>query len=217
MSKAMFHRILNALLGTALLAAAASELSGQTVPSGGKEQVDKLIAVLKSDASHKEKADACRALAVVGTREAVPVLAALLADEKLSHMARYALEPIPDPSVDQALREASGRLRGRPLVGVIGSIGVRHDAKAVGALSRLLRDADPDVAQAAARALGSIGTAEAAKAIQDALPGSPAGNQLAFCEGLFRCAETLAAKGEPTQALAIYDHLRSLKLSLIHI
>jgi protein-tyrosine-phosphatase len=34
----------------------------------------------------------------------VPVLATLLEDEKLAHMARYALEPIKDPSVDETFR-----------------------------------------------------------------------------------------------------------------
>ena len=66
---------------------------------------------------------------MVGTKEAVPVLAALLADEKLAHMARYALEPIPDPAVDEAFRAALGNLKGRRLVGVICSIGVRRDGQ----------------------------------------------------------------------------------------
>ena len=123
-------------------------------------------------------------------------LAALLGDEKLAHMARYALEPIPDPAVDDALRDALGKLKGRPLVGVIGSIGVRRDAKAVEPLARLLKDADADVAQAAARALGSIGTPAAVKALEDALAGTPAANRLAFYEGLFRCAEALSARGQ---------------------
>ena len=52
-------------------------------------QEDQLLAILKSDAPLKEKADACQELARVGTRQAVPVLATLLADEQLSHMARY--------------------------------------------------------------------------------------------------------------------------------
>ncbi|HPC62787.1 MAG TPA: hypothetical protein PKX23_19155, partial [Verrucomicrobiota bacterium] len=57
-----------------------------------------LIATLQSDATQKEKADACRELARVGGREAVAPLAALLPDERLGHMARYALERIPDPA-----------------------------------------------------------------------------------------------------------------------
>ena len=137
----------------------------------------KLTAVLKSDAPQKEKADACRELARIGTKDAVAPLAALLSDEKLSHMARYGLETIPDSSVDKALREAAGKLQGRMLVGVVGSLGVRRDTKAVKVLTKLLHDSDNDVAQAAARALGSIGTPPAAKALLDALPGVSPANQ----------------------------------------
>jgi HEAT repeat protein len=168
------------------------------------------IAVLKSGATHKEKADACRELAHVGTAKAVPVLASLLGDESLSHMARYALEPIRDPAVDAALREALGKVRGRPLVGVIGSLGVRRDAKAVDALSKLLADPDAEVAQAAARALGNIGTIEAAKAIESAMAGASGTKLMDFSDGLFRCAESLAAQGQTAEALRIYDSLRGL-------
>ena len=84
------------VLAVVLLAAAA-------VPCVAQEA--KLLAVLKSSsATQAEKADACRQLVRVATKQSVPVLASLLGDEKLSHMARYALEPIRDPSVDEALR-----------------------------------------------------------------------------------------------------------------
>ncbi len=175
------------------------------------QPADKLIAVLQSSADQKAKVDACRQLSVIGTKAAVPTLVALLADEKLNHMARYALETIPDPGVDKALRDQLGKLTGRPLVGVIGSLGVRRDVYAVKPLTGLLQNADADVAQAAARALGKIGTPAAAKAIQGALDTVPAANQVAFCEGLFRCAETLAAKGQRKEALAIYEKLRGLQ------
>jgi len=201
---------INYTLIIALLLAFAMQSFGQTVVPATKQQVDKLIAVLKSDAPHKEKADACRLLALVGTKDAVAPLAALLGDEKLSHMARYGLEPIPDPAVDEALRDALGKLKGRPLVGVIGSIGVRRDVKAVEPLAKMLHDTDDQVAQAAARALGKIGNQPATRALQRALPNVSAANQLAFCEGLFRCAEALVAQGHQDQAIEIYDQLRKL-------
>jgi HEAT repeat protein len=201
---------LTLVLIAALVSLATSPLSARQAQTSSAEQVEKCLAVLKSDATQKEKADACRELARIGGREAVAPLAALLADEKLSHMARYGLETIPDPSVDAALREAMGRLGGRLLAGVIGSIGVRQDAAAVPALAKLLRDPDTDVAQASARALGKIATPAAAKALQGAVPKAEGSNQLALCEGLFRCAETFAAKGRSGPATAIYDQLRAL-------
>ena len=207
----MLKSKLNLALAAAMLLAAASLSFAQVARGDSTGREADLIAVLKSDAPQKEKADACRQLARIGTKEAVPTLAALLGDERLSHMARYALEPIPEASVDDALRDALGNLKGRLLVGVIGSLGARRDAKAVEPLAKLLSDADADVAQAAARSLGRIGTPSAAKALDGALANVPAANQLALCEGMFRCAEALAAKDQRDEAIAIYDRLRKLQ------
>ena len=190
------------------LALAATLLAA--TPAASIAQEAELIAVLKSDAPQKDKADACRELTKVATKEAVPTLAALLGDEKLSHMARNALEPLPDPSADAALREALGKVKGRLLMGVIGSLGVRRDNQAVEAIAKLLADPDAGIARSAARALGQIGSPEAAKALDDALAGAPAANQVDFCEGLFRCAESLSAHGQDAASQAIYDRLRGL-------
>jgi HEAT repeat protein len=194
------------ILAIALLVATAAESFAQEA---------KLLAVLRSEATLPEKFAACRQLARVGDREAVPTLAALLGDEKLSHMARYALEGIPDPSVDDALRAALGKVQGRPRLGVIGSLGVRRDAKAVDALAGLLKE--PETSAAAARALGNIGVPAAAKALEDALPGASDGGRLAICEGLLRCAEALAADGQRAASRAIYDRLRGLAGAPQHV
>jgi HEAT repeat protein len=192
------------LLAGFLLAACAAIAA--PVPPAALDPVKPLIAVLQSGASsEKEKADACRELARIGTKEAVAPLAALLPDYALSDMSRYGLETIPEPSVDKALRDAGRKLHGRLLVGVIGSIGVRRDPKAVRLLAQQLRSLNPDVAQAAARALGKIGNKDAARALEAALPDAEEADEAAFCEGLICCAETLAAKGDLKQAIAIYD------------
>jgi HEAT repeat protein len=197
---------------TALLLAIPTVSWGGDSKSSSSEQEAKLIAVLTSSATPLEKGEACRELARIGTRAAVAPLAGLLADEKLAHMARYGLEPIPDPAVDEALRDAASKLKGRPLIGVIGSIGVRRDAKAVDLLAKQLKDSDTDVMQAAARALGSIGTTTAAKALENTLAGTPAPSRLAVAEGLFRCAEALAAHGQRGDALAIYERLNRAEI-----
>lgn len=198
------------VLVVTVLLAGAVPLVGQTVRDDGRERVVKLLDVLKSSASREEKQAACRELAIVGTKEAVPALAAFLADPDLSHAARYALEPIPDPAVDEALRKALDEAKGRALVGVIGSVGVRSDAKAVDRLARLLESPDHEVARAAATALGGIGSVEAAQPLAAALVAASAETRLALCEGLFRAAESLAAAGHRVQALAIYDGLLKL-------
>jgi HEAT repeat protein len=192
---------------TALFVGALAPAVAQDSQPPTKVQEARLIAVLSSDGSFKDKADACRELSLIGTKAAVAPLAALLSDEKLSHLARYGLEPIPDPAVDEALRDALPKLKGRPLVGVIGSLGVRRDAKAVDSLAGLLKDADPDVAQAAARALGRIGSRGAVDALKAAFEAAPDANRPALSEGLFRCAERMAAHGHVADALTICDRL----------
>lgn len=128
---------------------AASEIMALPAP--------KAIAILRDrDASIYAKAKACQRLAVVGDKAAVPALAALLGDEHLSTYARFGLEPINDPSVDDALRAALEKVKGRQLIGVIHSIGKRRDTKAIGALSRFLQDENPEIARAAEFALARI-------------------------------------------------------------
>jgi len=194
----------------ALALAISTSAFAQTSSSSLKDQEAKCIAVLKSGATQKEKADACRELAHVGTKNAVPALVALLGDEKLSHMARYGLETMPDPAVNKALRDALGTLKGRQLAGVITSLGVRRDVNAVKPVGKFLQDADPDVANAAARTLGAIGTKSTAQELQTALATATAASKLAVCEGLFRCAEKFAARGQRGEAAKIYDWLRNL-------
>jgi HEAT repeat protein len=156
--------------------------------------------------------DACRGLAVVGTKDAVPVLAALLGDEKLSHMARYGLEPIPDGAVDDALRAALGQLKGRLLVGVIGSIGVRRDTRAIRPLAKMLEHSDAEVARAAARALGRIGNTDAAKVLEATLPEAPDAVRPAVADGCLACAEALLAGGERNEAAALYQSVAAADL-----
>jgi len=164
-----------------------------------------LIAVLKSDAPQQKKGEACIDLAKIGAKESVAPLAALLGDEKLAHMARYGLETIADPAVDEALLAALGKLKGRLLVGVIQSIGVRRDPKAVEPLSKVLGDPDGEAAAAAATALGKIGTPPAVSALKQALGKLPSA-----AEALVRCAE-----GAPTpeQSVALYDAVRAAQVS----
>lgn len=181
----------------------------QAPPAPGNES--QLIAVLQSDAPLFDKAKACQRLAVIGTGKCVPVLAGLLADPKLSHYARTGLEPIPDPAVDDALRKALGQVPGDLRPGVIGSIGMRRDAKAVGDLVSLLGDSDGQVAAAAAWALGRIATPEAVAALKKALAG-PDALRPAVGDACLTAADVLIAQGKQADAVALYDAMREADL-----
>jgi len=200
-----------------LVVAASTMAAGQNSTTSAdkqnpKERELKLIGVLQSDAPPAEKAITCKRLAVYGTQEAVPALAPLLLDQDLSSWARTALEAIPGPAADAALREALGKAQGRLLVGVINSIAVRRDAQAVDGLTAKLKEADADVASAAAVALGRIGGAQAAKVLEGALAEVPALVRPAVAEGCILCAERSLAEGKSSDAVKMYDTVRQANL-----
>jgi HEAT repeat protein len=168
-----------------------------------------LISLLQSNTPPAEKAIACKQLAIYGTQDAVPVLAALLSDPQLASWARIALEAIPDPAADAALRGAMGKLQGNLLIGVINSIGVRRDPQAVSGLVKKLKAPDTGVASAAAVALGRIGGAKAAKALTQALAAAPEAARSAVAEGAILCAERFIAQGIPAEAVKLYDTVRA--------
>jgi HEAT repeat protein len=186
--------------------ARAATADSQSSPA---EKERALISVLKSSAAPAEKAITCKRLAIYGTKDAVPALAPLLADKDLASWARIALEAIPGPAADAALHDAMGKLQGRLLVGVINSIAVRRDSKAVDELLKRLKDADPEVASAAAVALGRIGGAKAAKALSQSLATAPAAVCPAVAQGCILCAEKLLAQDKAADAVKLYDTVRA--------
>ena len=196
--------LVSAALATAAIAADS--------PISSAEKARQAISVLQSSAPGAEKALACKRLAVYGQADAVPALAPLLADEQLASWSRIALEAIPGSAADKALREAMPKLQGKLLVGVINSIGVRRDAKAVGDLADKLKAADAEVAAAAAVALGRIGGDKAAKALEKALGSAPVGNRSVMAQGCILCAERFLAEGKSAKAVKLYDTVRKADL-----
>jgi HEAT repeat protein len=176
------------------------------------------LSVLRSDAPRAEKIEACRVLAQQAGPEAVPVLAPLLLDANLSHMARYALEPMPHPEAGEALRDALGKTSGPLKAGIVSSLAARKDAQAVPALAVLLLDPDAVVAQAAAKALGDIGLPDAATALGASLDqGLPEGTRMVVHDALLACAETFSALDAPKEAAAIYNRLLALSEARDHL
>ena len=165
-----------------------------------------LVEVLeKDDASTFERAKAAQRLAVVGDASAVPALAALLEDEQLNAYVRTALEVIPDDAAGKALREAAGKLQGRPLVGVVQSLGVRGDSESIELLGKFLSHDDAQVRAAAATSLGIVGNSQAAKLLTGAL--NSGAEITSLPDACLECAGKLAAS-DAQQAVALYDALR---------
>jgi HEAT repeat protein len=189
-----------------LITAPASFAADSKESSAEKQR--KLIAILQSDAPPQDKAIPCKQLAIYGDKDAVPALAPLLADKDLTSWARIALEAIPGPEADEALRAAVPKLSGLLLIGTINSIGVRRDARAVPVLAGKLSDADRDVVAAAAVALGKIGGTEAAKVLNQALASASKETVSAVAEGSILCAERFLTDGKHAEAVQLYDAVR---------
>ncbi len=208
--------LLVAAVGTANVLAQNSELPLQAGQDAQAETA-KCIAIIQADGTpDNDRAIAFKRLAVFGTKYAVPALAPILEDAKWAHYARYSLEPLPDPSVDETFRAALGKLEGKLLVGVINSIGVRQDPEAVEALTKLL-DRDDDTVAAATAALGKIATKEAVAILKEQLAKTKGALKIQVADACLGCADRLLAGGDRGAALDLLATVRKADVPLFII
>lgn len=134
-----------------------------TTVDGYAELEERFIAVLDDEnATHEAKALSCRHLMQIGTERAIPALAPLLGDPKLSTYARLLLANLRSDPADQAMRDALESVPEEVLPGLLGSIAERRDRDAIPAIIELSKGEDASVVSAAVRALGWIGTQQSA-------------------------------------------------------
>lgn len=162
----------------------------------GNPAAEARLAVLASDASLQEKAQACHELAVVGGPESVPALANLLAHEHLGDYARSGLEVIAHPSAGDALRASLRTLQGRNLAGAINSLGVRRDTASVPELTRLTLDSNPLVAEAAIKSLGMIATPDATQTLLKTVQSGPVGLRVPATHAALVAAQQMTQSGQ---------------------
>ena len=167
-----------------------------------------LAAMANAKATFECKQFVCRMLRRIGTDQSVAPLAKLLTDEKLSHMARFALQRMPSDKVDAVLRDALSKVGEKLKVGIVSSIADRRDPKAVAALAKLVSSSNADLAGAALAALGRIGGTEAAAAIGAATV--PENLQATKADAQLMCADALIKDGKTAAAAAIYNTLTAV-------
>jgi HEAT repeat protein len=172
-----------------------------------RRAIEDRLARLLASGTDDCKRFVCRQLWMAASARSVPALAKLLADEKLSDAARYALERLADPAAAAALRDALSKTKGRTLVGVVNSLGHRRDRDAVGLLLPVLGSEDQAVVAAAAWSLGRIGGADAAKALLSARAASAGKARRILDDACLLCADTLVADGEKADAAAVYRQM----------
>jgi HEAT repeat protein len=189
------------LLAAALLALAPA------LPAADTAEEQQLIGVLQSARPPQEKDAACLRLKWIGTEKSVAALAALLTDDQLSHSARLALESMAADQAGEALITALSKTSGATRIGIIHSLAVRREKKAVAPLAALLTDNDASLASTAAVALGRISGAEAISALRKAYKKSAGAARLAIADGLLQCASRLVGTGGQATAFEVCAEL----------
>ena len=168
----------------------------------------KLVDALTGGISRSALDYVCRRLRIVGTRQSIEALAALLPAEETSHIARYALERIPDEKAVKVMRDSLPKVSNKLKPGIIGSLGKRRDQKSIQAISKLLSDSDIQVAKAAAESLALISTPTAARELTRFAKKAPAGMKIPVGDACLVCAEQFLANGEKSEAVALYKELQ---------
>jgi HEAT repeat protein len=166
-----------------------------------------LIAALVARPSVVASEYICAKLALIGSKSAVPALAALIGDPDRAEPARNALELIPCVESVHELRENLAKLTGTHRIGVIHSLGARRDAHSVPELCFLLNSPDAPMARAAAAALGRVGNKSAANALNESLSRVPAVIRTAVADACLACAEQLERDQGFAEARALYGAL----------
>lgn len=164
------------------------------------------LAVLQSpDSDLHAKAVACKNLAIVGEESAIPALAALLdSNDALAYYARYGLEAMPFPAVDDALRKAAAELDGLNRIGVINSIGERQDTKAIPMLNAMLDSEDTELKKAAYAALCRIGSPDSWELLGKTVQAAPPEMKPALGDSLLGYAEERLAQDDADLAEEVY-------------
>lgn len=178
------------------------------VPSP-RTEADSIAILAQSNATPEAIEVALRHLAVHSTEASIPHLQRYLRMAEWCDFARGALETLDHPDANTALRQAAENASGRRLLGLLDSLGRRRDELAVPLAIRHLRNEDPDVAAAAARALARIGTESAIEALvrtaSELYPPLPAALTEALCGTADECWKRDITVGHVAVVLAALE------------
>ncbi len=166
-----------------------------------------MISFLESDATFAGKQFVCEQLSIIGTKESIPVLKALLFEDKTADIALYTLQRIPDFAAERALRELLSDAPRNIKIGIINTLGERKDNNAVNDLEKLVYDADQQTAESAVTALGKIADENAARVLLEASSKTDGELRNIVLDAYLLCADSFFDKGNASRAANIYQEL----------
>jgi len=163
----------------------------------------RLVETLGSEASLVVKRDICRVLWQIGSAQSAPALKKLLAQPETADIACYAIANNPATQLGQAVRDALGGSTGRVAISLLILLGQRRDTKAVEMITPFLQHEQPDVAAAAALALGRIGGRPSVAALDQFRQTVPKDRRGMADEAYLRAMETL----DSSDAIPLWNEL----------
>jgi HEAT repeat protein len=166
-----------------------------------------LIRLLGPDSTFEARRFACKQLAVIGSKSALPAIAKLLADDQTAGIACLALTTYPPGQADDILRAALPAAQGRARIQICNTLGDRRDTKSVKLLTTLAHDPDRPTAEAAIASLGKIGDREAWQAIASLRAATDPALAPVITDATLGCATSLAASGDRKTAIEIFSQL----------
>ena len=166
-----------------------------------------LLARLGADVPTHARRRVIRHIQRIGAAEAVPALAALLADKDAREPARRALIRNPAPAAAAALRAALPEADKAFRIALIDALGARADRGSLGLLVAQARDADDDVRGHAVHALARVGDPSATPVLLAATKQGSDRCRRSAADACLALAESLVAKGDKAAALGIYRAL----------
>ncbi len=172
-----------------------------------KQLEEQLLHALASCQSVVAREYVCSKLALIGSAVSVPSLCTWLTDAELATAARSALESLPGIAATRALQKSLATVTGLQKVGVINSLAVRKDPSSVAFLTKLLRDSSPEIAAAAAAALGRIASGKAARKLLEFYSETTEATRSKLADALLVCAEGLLAAGHNEESRSLYQAL----------
>lgn len=191
-----------------LLTLFACLLGVTTVSAGDSTELLKLIQ--STETSDDKRANAFEKIGDIAGEDAVQPLAKFLGDEKWSHYARFALQKMEGENATNALLDSLDVLEGDLQLGVIDSIGRRHDVSAVPRLVKLLKHENSQVAAAVAVALAGIGTPETANVLSESLKAEKdVQRRESLASSLLLVGQRLVKTGKRQVAIDVFDGLRN--------
>jgi HEAT repeat protein len=146
----------------------------------------------------------------IGKGESVPCLAKLTtdSDENLRDYARRALEKNPDAAATDALLKALADAKdSKWKIGLINALGTRRATIAVEPVAKMLSDADPKVASAAATALSNIGGQEGATALASVFNMPPSSLYMKASQCMIDVAQEMLRQNNVAGAAEVYTIL----------